>query len=416
MYLCEKLNIITNNQNIFCIYVSIPAGSIYENQKYAGISHVLEHMLLTRTKQFTKQLLNSELTKIGCQSNASTDKDITSYYITTISDNWKIAIDIMSSVILHPEIHSQDLEIEKKVVIEEINMRTDRYLNYFNIANSTILTKNNIYNYHVEGTPHKVSKITKKDLMNYFYDRYKNYSLVVNCPHHIKNKMFKYLEHKFGKNKTINMYENIPKTILETCSKFTIEHEDTKQYNYIISFPSYSKIDYQKSIILNFIRFAYIDGTMNSTIIDILRNKLGLVYSINSSNTNYRYLGLLDIQISTSSNNIFKILKIILDCFTYIKKYGIKELEYFKTAFINSKKLVFTNEQFRTRWYNENKFYGVNITENGYANIIKSITNDDIKNICNEIFDISKIGLLAFGNITDKRLNKKINIFISKFK
>jgi predicted Zn-dependent peptidase len=334
MYLCDKLNIITNNQNIFCIYVSIPAGSIYENQKHAGISHVLEHMLLTRTKQFTKQLLNTELTKIGGISNASTDKDITSYYITTISDNWKIAIDIMSSVILHPEIHPQDLEIEKKVVIEEINMRIDRYLNYFNMATSTILKKNNIYNYHVEGTQHIVSKITKKDLMNYFNERYKNYSIVVNCPYNIKNKVFKYLEYKFGKNKTINMYEDIPKTVLETHSKFTVEHEDKKQFNYIISFPSYSKNEYHKSIILNFIRFAYIDGTMNSTIINILRNKLGLVYSINSSNTNYRYLGLFDIQITTSSNNVFKILKIILDCFTYIKEHGIKELEYFKTAFI----------------------------------------------------------------------------------
>ena len=59
----------------------MPAGSIYEKDKIRGISHLLEHMLMKRTKHYTNKTLSSEITKIGGISNAGTSKDVTYYYI-----------------------------------------------------------------------------------------------------------------------------------------------------------------------------------------------------------------------------------------------------------------------------------------------------------------------------------------------
>ena len=66
----QKINIITNTTNMFNIFIYVPAGSIYEKKGIFGISHLLEHMLMKRTKQFSSVELPKELTYIGGISNA----------------------------------------------------------------------------------------------------------------------------------------------------------------------------------------------------------------------------------------------------------------------------------------------------------------------------------------------------------
>lgn len=396
----NTINIINNKQDIFCMYVCVPAGSIYETKKTAGISHVLEHMLLKRTKKYTEEVLIDKLAKLGGVSNASTDKDVTCYYIYTVAENWEKSIDILTSVIRHPEFDKDELELEKKIILEEINMRKDQNSKLMNLSLESVLCKKNIYRSLIEGTVENVKRFTIQDLMSYYKRFYKDYIITINCPKRLERDVFTKLEHGFCKNKIVN-FDNEKDRKLSTCfdNMIYIVKKDRKQYTHTLTFLSFPRSEIKKNIVLNFLRFALINGTFKSKFIDVLRTKLGLVYSINSSNYTYRYIGLFDIELSTTTNNIVHIIKIIIKLINDIHEQGMtkSDLDYFKTAFLNSRKLVFANEHFRTIWYAEKYFYNNTVTEDQYVKHIKDITNDDIMEVSKEVLDVTKMGLLTYG-------------------
>lgn len=389
------MEILTNHQDIFCLYVCVHAGSIYENPKQAGMSHVLEHMLLKRTKQYTKAILIDKLAEIGGIANASTDKDVTTYYIVTTCDNWKRAVDILSSVIKYPEIATSELELEKNVIVEEINMRRDNYLEYYNKAVETILPTSNVYAKHVEGTPKLVLNLNKHYLLEYYKKQYDKYNVVANCPIKLKKEVENYMRLKFGPSK------NIPKDNIQCDyhSKLTVAYCHKQQYTHVISFPSFARNEQKKNCILNFIRFAFINGSFKSKFMNVLRTKMGLVYSVSSMNDTYLHLGLFAIELSTTANKVKAILEISLKLLERLKQDGLseKDLRFFKKAYKSSKQLVFSDEQFRTGWHCENIFYGSVISEKKYAKMITDITNDDIKKVAKEVFDMNRVGILVYG-------------------
>jgi predicted Zn-dependent peptidase len=399
------MHIITNHQDIFCIYICVAAGSIYENNKQAGMSHVLEHMLLKRTKQYSENVLIDKIAELGGIANASTDKDITCFYILTTSENWKKAINIMASVIKFPEINKKECDLEKNVIIQELNMRKDNFQDCYNLGISTLLCKTNIYNNTVEGTVPKILNLDIKELIAYYKLRYDKYCVTVNCPYSMKANVQKYVHQKFGKLDTI--YDNDSELKNSSCfqNKIDIIYRDKKQFTHLFLFKAFSKKEYKKTIITNFIRFAFINGSFKSKLMYILRTKLGLVYSISSGNESYRYLGIMTLEMSTTVNNVDKILKIVLDLLDEIKKEGLTQhdLNFYKKAYLSSRKIVFADELFKTSWHSENSFYNVKLTEKQYEDIIINMTNEEIKSCCNELFDVSKMGLLSYGNYNSSK-------------
>lgn len=397
------MEVITNKQGIFCIYVCVSAGSIYEDPPEAGMSHVLEHMLLKRTKKYSESLLITKLAEMGGVTNATTDKDMTCYFVYTVSDNWKQAVDIMASVVREIDIRPADLEKEKKVIIEEINMRRDKYMDMYNLAVSSILSPGNPYDKHVEGTTSKVLNLTRSSLVNYYKKKYGTYVVLANCPQEIKRDVSKYISVRFGRHDT-----PIPSPS-DTVPRFRngvfVVNRDKSQYTHMISFPTYPKRDHRKNVIMNFIRFAVINGSFKSRLMYILRTRLALVYHISSSNDVYRDLGILNIESSTTTNNLIKILSVLVSVVNKLQDQGLsaKELRFFKKAYLSNKRLVFANEEFRTNWHAENLFYGCNITEKEYTEYIKNITNDDIVNISREVLDFGKMGVLSFGRYNNPK-------------
>lgn len=401
------MEVITNSQGIFCIYVCVSAGSIYEEPNEAGMSHVLEHMLLKRTKRYSESLLITKLAEMGGITNATTDKDMTCYFVYTVSDNWRQAVDIMASVVREMDIRASELEKEKRVIVEEINMRRDRYMDLYNLAVSSILSKSNPYSKHVEGTPAKVLALTRSRLASYYKKTYGTYMVLANCPPAIKDKVRSYMSSRFGKHD-----RPIPSPPVGPDAYrhgVYVVNRDKSQYTHVISFPTYPKTEHRKNVITNFIRFAVINGSFKSRMMYILRTRLALLYHISSSNDVYRDLGILNIEASTTTNNLMKILSVFVAVVKRIQAHGLtpKELRFFKKAYLSNKSLVFANEEFRTSWHAENHFYGCSISEKQYTDYIKNITNDDIIGVSREVLDFGRMGVLSFGRYKNPRRDAK---------
>jgi len=146
----------------------VKAGSIYEREYLGrGISHNLEHLMSNGTKRRTKEQINQIIEEIGNASNAYTTKDHASYFITTASSYFDTALDVLSDYIQNPVFPEEEVESERGVILNEINMRKDD-------PESQLyeLFSNTMFREHPVGIPtigyrELFEKTTREDIINY---------------------------------------------------------------------------------------------------------------------------------------------------------------------------------------------------------------------------------------------------------
>ena len=106
--------------------VYVKTGSRYETPGNNGISHFLEHMVFKGTKKFPTHKDTSYLEGLGAIQNAWTDVGATAYWCKLPADRWREGLEMVKELALYPLIPEADLEIERGVILEEINRHNDR--------------------------------------------------------------------------------------------------------------------------------------------------------------------------------------------------------------------------------------------------------------------------------------------------
>src|SRR5574340_260275 len=108
------------------VLVMVASGSRYENRKNSGISHFLEHMAFKGTqKRPTALEISTLIDGIGGEFNAFTGKEATGYYIKSAADHVEISLDLLSDMLQNSKLDKAEIEKEKGVILEEINLYED---------------------------------------------------------------------------------------------------------------------------------------------------------------------------------------------------------------------------------------------------------------------------------------------------
>lgn len=100
-------------------------GSVYEKPEEFGMSHYIEHMLFKGTETRSVFQIADEIDRIGGQMNAFTGKEYTCFYVKSLDHHFRKTAEVLTDMIEHPSFDPEEMEREKKVVIEEINMNAD---------------------------------------------------------------------------------------------------------------------------------------------------------------------------------------------------------------------------------------------------------------------------------------------------
>ena len=393
--------------------------SIYEKKGIRGISHLLEHMLMKRTKNLSNKELYGKMTEIGGITNAGTVKDLTYYYINTHIDNFKTATDIMYDIIKNPEFDKEELEKEKKVVLEEYAMYEDDWADIiYNTSIKTVLNKNE-YEMKIIGEPGDIKRITIKDLQNYFNKYYiSKFILCVNIDKKHLDSVEKYIDNVFkldmrkvSKLDISSLDSKASHFSVFPRGKIEIMQKDFSQYNTVITFPSFSIYMVREMVVLNFLRFALTSSGLNSLLFRKIRLERGLVYSISSSSEENRGMGLFQISFGTTNANTVYIMSLILSLLSDLKVAGLneKDLKYFKKSMMNSQKYLFSKENFKELWEFNSIFYQLNFDQSRFMDIIQDIKNEDIKSVSSTVFDFIKMGILTVGNYTGTSIKEDID-------
>jgi predicted Zn-dependent peptidase len=162
------------------VLVLVGTGSDYETKKVNGISHFLEHMCFKGTiKRPNAQEISHELDALGCQYNAFTDHEMTGYYAKSDAKNFTKIFDVVSDIYLNSTFPEAEMQKEKGVIIEEINMYEDMPQRHVQDMFQEVLYGDQPAGWNIAGPKHNIRNMERVDFVKYKASHYVAHNTVI---------------------------------------------------------------------------------------------------------------------------------------------------------------------------------------------------------------------------------------------
>ena len=400
------------NTQAVTVLVLVGAGSKYETKKINGISHFLEHMFFKGTKKRPKTIdIAGTLDKIGGGFNAFTDKEYTGYWAKVDGRHLDLAIDWVSDIFLNSKIETKEIEKERGVIIEEINMYLDEPMNYIEWLWESLLYGDQPAGWDVAGTKEVIKNIGRDDFISYLNGHYSSHNTVIAIAGNIgrarelENKIKRY----FGKINTGRPKSKVMVLEKQDKPQILIHEKKTDQAHLYIGFRAFDMF-HQDRYILEVLG-AILGGGMSSRMWISVREQRGLAYYVRSSDMLYSDSGYYATQAGVDNNRVEDAIKVILDEYRLIrnKKVGLKELRKAKDMIKGRVILSMESSSVQARFYADQELFENKILtlEQIFAKI-EAVTTEDIQRVARDIFKTEKLNLALIGPFKDKSRFEKL--------
>lgn len=305
------------------IGIWVLTGSRNETEENSGISHFLEHMFFKGTKTRTAQQIAESFDSIGGQVNAFTSKEYTCYYARVLDTYKEYALEVLSDMFFHSTFPEDEVEREKKVVIEEIKMYEDSPDDHVHDLLSQASFGNHPLGRSILGTEQHVKSFSKQTLLDHIQTFYTPNNVVVSVAGNIDPSFIQTIEKHF------NQFNLTQKEITRTKPEFMHEsitkNKDTEQAHLCLGFKGLAISDEKipGMMIVN----SVLGGGMSSKLFQEIREKRGLAYSVFSYHTSYLDSGLLAIYAGTNKEQLTVLQTTIKDTIDALVENGLTEKE-----------------------------------------------------------------------------------------
>ncbi|MFA9377363.1 MAG: M16 family metallopeptidase [Lachnotalea sp.] len=308
--------ILSNNIKVVCepmpylrsasLGIWVKAGSAYESIELNGISHVIEHMLFKGTTTKSAKDIADITTSLGGNLNAFTSKEYTSYYIRTLDKHLEASIDLLSDMILNPLMAKEDLEKEKSVILDEIDMYEDSPEDMVHEILQEKVWKNNPHGFIISGDKKTVKSFTREQVLQFKNDYYTGENIIISIAGNFdQDSIMNQLENKFGKILSKGNSNSLIPPIFTRCDYR--KNKDIEQAHINVAFNAITSLSperYAFSIVNS-----VLGGSVNSRLFQRIREEEGMVYSIYSYGSSYDECGLFQIYAAMNPSLINDVLE-----------------------------------------------------------------------------------------------------------
>ena len=280
-------------------------GSRYENEAEAGISHFIEHMLFKGTRRFpTARTVSEAVENLGGDFNGGTGKETTDYSIKISSAHRERAFDVLTDLIRAPLFAPEEIEKERRVIQEELNMYKDSPSDWVHVMLDEILYPNSGLGREVVGTPESLRAITRGQMLDYLRSYYVPANLVVSVAGDITHEVVVAdLAARLG-----DLPASVvppawrPVTVPGNGPFANIAQRPTEQVSLLLAVPAlrHDDPDHDALALLN----GMLGEGMSSRLFQSIREEQGLAYDIGSSTTSYYETGFMEIFIGCDPERV----------------------------------------------------------------------------------------------------------------
>ena len=395
------------NTDIISFGTFVETGSRFETSENNGIAHFLEHMVFKGTNKRNSSKLLSDLDKVGAQYNAATSYEFTFYEIHGNNNDGMKFLDILLDIYKSPKFYSQDIEKEKGVIMEEINMSFADGENKINNEMSRLIYKDSPMARTILGPKDNITKFTRKDFINFrksFYIPIK--TVIVVAGKFDNDKIFNKINRELGSLKNPDNYIYRPpiKIIQERPRLSIINRKELPQTLVMITFRSIDLYQIDKSYIIDFIA-DILTGGSTSKLFTLLRTKLGVVYFVSAHSEKYTDNGVFTIYMGVNNDRVSQVLILVLNELSKLRKNLITTTDLKKIKKLKETSLLFSLQQPQDylfhHGFNE-LFLKRNIKIQDMVNAYKKIHPYEIRETAKELFQGKNLNIVIMGHVQSK--------------
>jgi len=392
-----------------CIFVGV--GSRYETNARAGISHFVEHVLFRGTqKRPTSRDISESIEGVGGILNGGTDRESTVYWCKVARPHFEMALDVLSDMMLNSRLDPEDIEKERQVIIEEINMTYDAPSSKVGVIIEKLLWPSDPLGRDIAGTKKSVLATQREDLVGYIQKQYIPSATVVSVAGSVEHKeVVAAVKNCLGGWTGPGQRPGYRAFRKHEAARVEIETRDIEQTHMCLALPGLSLFDPQR-FTMDMMNVILGEG-MSSRLFSEVRDKLGLAYSVQSYVDHLKDTGSFIVYAGVDTSKAKLALEAIIEELMRFKKETISPAELTKAKEMSKGQLALRLEDSRhvAGWLGgQEVLSGRILTIEDVNSIVDSVRADDIKNLAHSLIDRSKMRLAVVGPLQKREPLRKL--------
>lgn len=402
-----------SNQTV-TVSVAVETGSDFEDKKINGISHFLEHLCFKGTKKRNVFEIHEAIDSLGAQNNAFTSKEHTSYYAKAHYKHLDDLLDVISDIYLNSTLPKEEIEKERGVVIEEINMYEDlprwkvwdifaQLVHGDTPAGRTII-----------GPKENIEKLTRAQILAYKKKHYvaEATTIIVSGRVDVKD----------VEKKVTALFKNVPSSKKHQKKVPTtkigpavgIAKRKVDQAHFMLGFQGFSLHDEDR--VVAEVLASILGGGMSSRLFKRMRDELGLCYYVGADNDNFTDYGWFVIYAGVNKKRLQESVSAIVEMLSDLKHNEVaeKELEKAKESLIGNTALSIESSNALGNWMGFQAVHHEKMsTPEEYYKTIRKVTAEDIIRVAERTFvdKRSYLGVVSDLPKSDEKKLKKLLAF-----
>ena len=397
-----------------CISIFIGAGSRYEQPHEAGLSHFVEHLCFKGTeKRPTAKEISETIDGVGGVLNGGTDKELTVYWVKVARPHYLVALDLLVDMLRNSKFDPVEMENERKVIIEELNMSMDSPQSRVDILIDEVMWPDQALGRDIAGNKDTVSAISRQMVLDYLPRFYIPGNTVLSVAGDISHEeVVDSVAKAFG-DWTVGVAGALfPAENSQDAPRLRAESRKTEQVHLCLSVRGVSH-QHPDRFILDLLNVVLGEG-MSSRLFLELREKRGLAYDIHSHVTYFRDSGSLAIYAGVDPKKLELTVEAVLSELMRLRDEPIPEAEITKAKEMGKGRLLLRMEDTRSvaGWMGGQELLnGKILTVDEVVAIVDAITASEIRRVARELFFTSKLSLALVGPARNKgRLQKLLRL------
>ncbi|MFH0852287.1 MAG: pitrilysin family protein [bacterium] len=394
------------------VLVLVGTGSKYETKKINGISHFLEHMFFKGTKKRpTTMEITSALDSVGGAYNAFTDKEMTGYWAKVDFKHFDLALDWVADIFLNSKIEAEEVEREKGVILEEINMYLDTPMRYIGDLWEQLLYGDQPAGWMIAGEKEIIRDLKQPQFIKYLRNQYvaKNTIVVVAGNDKQVQSSKSKIQSFFKGIKAGNLKNKLKAIEKQNKPGLKVYFKETDQTHLILGCRGYNVFDKNRyaAVLLGTI----LGGYMSSRLWTEVRERRGLAYYVRAAHENYTDTGYLAAHAGVDNTRVDDAIKVILDEFKKAKEHKIPEAEIKKAKdHIRGSTLLSleSSDEVASFLGTQEVLKKEIMLPEEFFKKIEKVTAADLQRVARDIFRPEKLNLALIGPFKEKDKFEKL--------
>jgi predicted Zn-dependent peptidase len=382
-------------------------GSRHENAETQGISHFIEHLLFKGTRTRNAGAIAEAIDSVGGQLNAFTDKEYVGFYAKVLDEHLPEAFEILADIVLNPTFPSAEVERERNVIFEEINMVEDSPQEAIHDIFLESFWPRHPLGRAISGTKSSVGRIRRRDVLRHFRQNYTACNMVVAAAGNIRHGQVQRLAAKWFSELSAGTPAEAGSPPAASPSRVVRHKEHLEQMHLCLGTvsPSLTSKERYPAHLLSHI----LGGGVSSRLFQNIREKRGLVYDIDSTLDMYVDAGSLVVYAGTAPKNAARVVDLARREFRRIREKAVADDELRRAKEFLKSSVVMSLESPSSRMTQlaqQEIYYRRSVGVGEVLRRIDRITTGDVRRVAEGLFGAGPLAMVALGSRNGHELER----------